>query len=221
MLIYSKKMTKKCTKCYIEKQLFEFYKLNNGKHGVGSCCRQCSKQYYIENKEHIKKNDKQYYQDNKENIKKRHKQYQLNNREYFLEYYKQHYIDNRIYYKERNKKWKLDNPKYDKQYYMYNSDKFKTKYHKRRSLKKNQLGYLPDNYLALLKQLYYPNCKYCNINIEDNYHIDHIYPLSKGGLHDIDNLQLICSYCNLSKYNRLEEDFIRDIGKNNMMINLY
>lgn len=42
-------------------------------------------------------------------------------------------------------------------------------------------------------------CVYCFISLADNYHIDHIKPLSKGGTHYPINIQLLCPTCNLKK----------------------
>lgn len=57
-------------------------------------------------------------------------------------------------------------------------------------------------------------CPYCGVL--DSTHIDHIVPLSKGGLHCFDNLQIICKDCNVSKLDRSEEEFfawVRRIGE--------
>ena len=49
-------------------------------------------------------------------------------------------------------------------------------------------------------------CQNCGITNEEhlinqgqNLHFDHIYPLSKGGLTIVDNMQLLCRSCNSSK----------------------
>lgn len=43
-------------------------------------------------------------------------------------------------------------------------------------------------------------CLYCrkNINI-DNFHVDHLYPISRGGRNSLNNYVPACSQCNLSK----------------------
>jgi len=46
-------------------------------------------------------------------------------------------------------------------------------------------------------------CGVCELYIEDNYHIDHITPLAKGGPHETSNLQLTHPVCNMSKGARL------------------
>lgn len=46
-------------------------------------------------------------------------------------------------------------------------------------------------------------CGVCKLPIEENYHIDHITPLSRGGLHVVSNLQLAHPRCNILKGDRL------------------
>ena len=46
----------------------------------------------------------------------------------------------------------------------------------------------------------------------EEYTIDHIIPLSKGGTNDLDNLQACCGFCNKAKDDSMGEDFFRRIS---------
>lgn len=53
-------------------------------------------------------------------------------------------------------------------------------------------------------------CEYCGTVCQDNFHIDHIHPLSKGGRHDEDNLTIACATCNQRKSNKMVLMFLLD-----------
>ena len=42
-------------------------------------------------------------------------------------------------------------------------------------------------------------CAYCAQPVGDDYHLDHFIALSKGGMHDADNIVVACQKCNLQK----------------------
>ena len=42
-------------------------------------------------------------------------------------------------------------------------------------------------------------CPYCGGSLGSDYHADHIYPVSKGGLSRKENMVNVCSSCNLAK----------------------
>jgi len=46
-------------------------------------------------------------------------------------------------------------------------------------------------------------CPYCKTDIQNEYHIDHIYPIKHGGVDEVWNLQLTCETCNLKKNAKL------------------
>lgn len=48
-------------------------------------------------------------------------------------------------------------------------------------------------------------CVYCQKAVKE---VDHIVPLSKGGPHDVDNLQMLCMDCNRSKSDMTHEEFV-------------
>ena len=60
-------------------------------------------------------------------------------------------------------------------------------------------------------------CPYCKTKLfkkgNNKYHSDHVMPLSKGGTNDISNIQLLCPKCNLTKGNKLPEEFAQQFNK--------
>ena len=88
---------------------------------------------------------------------------------------------------------------------------------KRRSRALNQLGSVSKDIVGRLMssqngRCVAPGCgKKIGRKSRDN-HLDHIAPLSGGGLHDDANLQLLCSFCNASKGARSMTEFANRRG---------
>lgn len=58
-------------------------------------------------------------------------------------------------------------------------------------------------------------CPYCETKLSfDQSHVDHIHPVSKGGLSEDDNLVLVCAPCNKSKGKKTLRAFCRDTDLN-------
>jgi len=56
--------------------------------------------------------------------------------------------------------------------------------------------------LVLLRRCNF-RCIACGIDLnKTKWHVDHVYPKSRGGPDDIWNLQILCAYCNISKRDR-------------------
>ncbi len=52
------------------------------------------------------------------------------------------------------------------------------------------------------------NCRYCGAALDaDNWHLEHLTPLVRGGSNRLDNLGLSCAGCNLSKGALTEAEF--------------
>ena len=57
----------------------------------------------------------------------------------------------------------------------------------------------------------YSRCPYCEQKLTfERSHVDHIHPVSKGGLSEDDNLVLVCAPCNTAKSNKTLRAFCRD-----------
>lgn len=55
-------------------------------------------------------------------------------------------------------------------------------------------------------------CVYCGVDIKENFSIDHIIPLSKGGTNEIGNIDLVCKPCNTKKGTRSKERMLEIMG---------
>lgn len=201
--------SKKCSKCGDVKSLGEFYKHNSRKDGLSSYCRGCckakSKAWSEENPDKKKALDKTRYEANSEKIKFQSRVWREANPYRVV---------------TQNKVWREANQdkkkSLAKMWYEANSDKVKTQArfwrkanpekmkafrHKRRALKINAIH--PDHdaeneklkhFLAIaLSQLF-----------KEPYHVDHILPLSKGGFHHHENLQVIPGKINHEKKDSLD-----------------
>ena len=228
--------TKICTCCNTEKNLTEFHKKKAIKDGHSTICKKCKsekdKKYREENKtkiyqskkEYREKNidiirikKKEYNNNNKEKISKRDKEYREKNKEKIRENKKLYYEANKEYVLSKNKEYQKRNRVRLNKYLLEYSktkigsvSKLNTR-HKRRTVIKDG-----DVTTQQLKELYstVKNCYWCNIKLtKNNTHLDHFVPLSKGGLHTIDNLVLSCSCCNLKKSNKDPYEFAQERGR--------
>ena len=215
--------TKICTNCKIEKSIIEFSKKKGGKFGVAAICKGCEKQYRQANAESIADRMKQYRKENKEYISAKKKQYQQANKIEIAEYKKQYRQANKQHIAEQMKQYTLDNKeakaKYNKQYYQTPTGKAvkKAASHNRRARKLQNGGKHTGTEILQLFDQQSSKCPYCKVKLyktgKNIFHSDHIVPLSKGGSNDISNIQLLCPKCNMSKHDKLPEEFAANFGK--------
>lgn len=131
--------------------------------------------YRIKNKEHLAEQKKKYY---------------LANKEWIIEYKKEHSRNNRDKINAYRRVW-------ERLEYQNDPTKVLLKYHARRAKTKTKIN--KENISNWESKI----CGICYLLIEGAFHIDHITPISKGGLHEIENLQLAHPFCNLSKKDKL------------------
>jgi 5-methylcytosine-specific restriction endonuclease McrA len=140
------------------------------------------KRDYEKHKDKYIKRSKQHYEDNKEDKKKYSREYQQEHIKYVVE---------RIHI------WKKENP-----------EKVRSYSENRRSRKKQCGGYVSADDITTQYNKQDGKCFWCSIQVEDNYHIDHKIPLSKGGLHLPHNIVISCPKCNLTKNNKMPDEFL-------------
>jgi hypothetical protein len=170
-----------CCKCKKEKSLKEFAKHKRMKDGRDTICRECARErareHYKNNKEKRISLAKKYYEEHRENMLEKAAKYREENREIINEYFRE-------YQKTQHRK---DCKR------IYNS--------KRRS-KCEETDITTEYVLKLKEETNF--CPICGIKLSDEgdnnkYHLDHIIPLAKNGLHMKSNIRFICRKCNLEK----------------------
>jgi hypothetical protein len=65
--------------------------------------------------------------------------------------------------------------------------------------KSKKIGRLPNGTIKKIGDSQKWLCVVCRVNIKIKYHMDHINPLARGGLHEPSNIQLLCPSCNVRK----------------------
>lgn len=142
------------------------------------------KKWAEENPEKVSAYKKKWLENNKEKRKIICKEYNKRNKEKILEY---------------RRKYRRNNP--TKDWDFKNKDKSKIikkiSRSKRRAIVK--CAYKFDRCTTELIKLIFENCP-------KGYHVDHIFPISKGGLHHPDNLQYLPAKINVRKSARLDFD---------------
>ena len=159
-----------------------------------------------------------YYNENKEEILEKIRTYQENHKEELLQYRKDNSEKKNKYCKiryyrdveeSRKRAREKYNPSQRREYRRDNQEKIRAS--SRIWRKKNpKIGaYHAANYRAMVKQQTPPwadldKIKEIYMNCPDGYEVDHIHPLSKGGLHVDYNLQYLTISENRSKGNKLK-----------------
>lgn len=198
---------KKCTKCKIEKELYEFHKCKLRKDGYQFHCKKCISIYTKFN-----------YQKNKTKILKKHKKWRENNVDYHKIYGKKWFQKNKIEIvkkrKERRNNVLLIKLKHRLRGSVNNMIKNKTK---------NILDMIGCDYITVID--YLNNNEFGFILGDNNIDIDHIIPLSSANSEDeliklfhYTNLQLLPSYYNrhiknIKKFNK--SNLIEWLNKHN------
>lgn len=220
--------TKICTKCKIEKHLYEFNKSKKSKLGIRPQCKNCEKLYASINKEKIAQRMHKYRLKNIEKLTAYQVEYRIANR------------DNILKYRHKNRENKI---KYQRQYYQENkanlleyqhiyhqvnkqavSNRIKkyqktpkgiavVKNSKYRRRNKTKQGDVTNDQLLQLQQNA-KVCYWCNKPLKNKViHIDHYVPLARGGEHTLSNLVVSCQSCNNKKHAKDPIDFAQSIGK--------
>jgi 5-methylcytosine-specific restriction endonuclease McrA len=190
--------TKQCSKCKGVKTVDCFGKQKDKKDGLRSHCKSCrsesSRKYRENNPEKVSESCRKYREKNREKVAEGGRKYYDKNREKISEGRRKQYDKNREKEAELSRKWK-----------QANLDKVNAYSQKRRARKQNAPGNATADDIKARFDYYGNKCVYCGT--EENLHIEHRIPLSRGGSHHPANLAPACGSCNSSKGTKTETEF--------------
>jgi 5-methylcytosine-specific restriction endonuclease McrA len=162
-------------------------------------CKSCRRLHYKSNAEEIKETNRAYREANpdkvretnlrysrKEEVKKRHKEYNQSHAEQI----------------RKNNRSLVDR----------NRERYRAYWRNRWARKHASEGNLtPEDIQAQFKRQK-GKCYYCNNPLGDDYELDHVVPLSRGGSNLPDNIVMACKPCNRSKHDKLPHEW-KDGGR--------
>lgn len=169
------KICSKCNKPFPATTEF-FHKQKNGKFGLFAECKVC-----------FNKSRREHYRNNREKRTIVIKKWQENNKERITIHDAEYYRNNKNKIDAYNAKWRKANP-----------DKVNAATAKRRALKLNQTPELTDSEDKQIKLIYKRSQE-----LGSDWQVDHRIPISKGGQHHPDNLQIVTASYNLQKSDKL------------------
>lgn len=197
---------KPCSKCLEIKDSSFFSTNKHAKDGLHSWCRQCVNKKRIENKDKYRIAQNIYAQNNPEKVNKWKEISKLN-----PDFKTKKYQSNKKYREKMGDVLKEKKRIYSEKNYE------KVKEGKRREYQKNKQDYIARAYQRLnnIKRLtpgdadknkikeFYVKAKELTVVTGIKNEVDHIIPISKGGLHHQDNLQLLSWIENRKKGNKI------------------
>lgn len=224
---------KRCSACEATKPTYDFYKASCCKDGLRGECKACvsSKQavYNKNNAEKISSKKKEsyydndlaparqkksaaYYQEHKDRIKRRSRERSKIKAAQISEHRKA----NRASLRSKTMAWRSLNRdrvrEASRSWYRKNRDRLRPARKAAKAMRR-AAGTVDAGIVSFLMKFQLGKCPVCKTSLAgNNYHLDHIKPLAKGGTNHRTNLQLLCPPCNLSKSAKDPIDFMQSRG---------
>lgn len=180
---------KRCARCRVEHLISDFVKNKTKRDGLHHTCKSCQSVYRLENRARLLAGKRAWYLANREKVLRMSAlNYELNKlqiRAYQTEYYK---VNAQSIMKIK-KDYRARNPEMVQRWNAI-----------RRGLTSEHPGTSPRLRSILLG---FP----CYICGKPSEHIDHIYPVSRGGIDEPQNVAPACAFCNLSKHDKTLEEW--------------
>ena len=195
---------KVCAHCKVKKPLSGYHVSRATKDGLVYICKECAIEeagkWAAENVERANETKRRWAAENPEKAREASRKYYRNNIESRLEYFRELYKNNREVMLARGKLWRQANP-----------DIVRAQGERRRAREANVFSG-PKPTIEELLAMQNGKCAYCRTTSPEQWHMDHVIPISKGGPDTADNVVAACASCNTSKQNQDVDKWMRIKG---------
>lgn len=157
--------------------------------------------YHAAHKEQIAARHAAWHIANSGMVKERSARYRSMNREKVIARGAKYRAENKDKVRASGKLWRSKNLEY-----------LRLNQHRRRARMRNSIGKISRGLKEKLFKLQKGRCPCCGLALGENYHLDHIMPLARGGSNTDDNIQLLRAICNRRKSAKDPGDFMREKG---------
>lgn len=220
---------KTCTRCGESKPLTKFSKRSSSRDGLRTNCKACANIYSAAHREQARARTAQWCKDNPERHKANSSKWRAANRDKERKRHAKYSAENPDKVKAGNAKWYAKNPDirkaacarwraenadrhkaYQAKYRAENADAYRAYDQNRRASESG--GKLSPGLAERLIKLQRGKCACCKQPLGDDYHLDHIMPLTLGGSNEDSNMQLLRAKCNLNKSAKHPVEFMQQRG---------
>lgn len=115
---------------------------------------------------------------------------------------------------ENDEQYRERQRKYLKQWTSENKDKIRVYFGNRRARERGAEGSYTHEDISRINTSQDFKCTYCCAPTNEDYHVDHIVPLSRGGSNWPSNLQMLCPTCNMRKNAKDHFEFLAMLAAN-------
>lgn len=231
-------MQKRCSICGEQKPISAFGADRRAATGLQASCKDCAnarrRELRSKNPERYRKRERARYKANPETRLSNNRKWRAENSEAVrlgkAAYYET--IKDTADYQERSLRYRDENRKakreYDREYSRKNSERIVrrvTNWSKANPERRRAITFAYDSKrraqcaegasgpeVKAWADRQPKTCRWCGTDCAEDYHIDHVVPLSKGGAHRLGNLAIACPPCNLRKNAKLPEEFEAELG---------
>ena len=161
--------------------------------------RAYTRRYYEAHKQECQEKSRARYHARKEEFAVRRKEYYWSHKEESAAYAHNYRITHPDELRSSYRAWRKANPL-----------KERARQHRRRSRLAGNGGRHTEEDVREKFEAQAGLCYWCGKSIQDEYQVDHVIPISRGGTNDADNIVLACGYCNRSKKDKMPWEWKRN-----------